>query len=390
MIRQAIALTRVNLQSLPQRWSTALIDVFGVALVVAVFVGMFSTVASYRSILLSNADDSTLLVMKGGVGIENESQLSVDEVGTIETAAKVSDAGALVSPEISRLISVKRQRGQDYVNVALRGVTPAAARIRSKLQLTAGRFVESGKYELLVGQGSQKQFVGLVLGSTLRLADTDWRIVGVFAAGGGAVESEIWADLPVVQSAYRLGNGVHSVRVKTADAQGAAAFEKRMTESSTLGVSVQSESAYYQGSVRRFFTLVGYFAYPLVIVMAIGAVFAGLNTMYGAVAARTREIGTARALGFGATPVAVSVLVESMLLALLGGIIGAAFVYAGLDGLDANTNFFGDVQYAFSFVVSAQLVLQGVLCALGIGLLGGLFPALRAGRMPIVQALSES
>jgi len=389
MIRQAAALTRVNLQSLPQRWSSALIDVFGVACVVAVFVGLFSTVASYRSILLSNTDDSTLLVMKAGAGIENESRLSPDDVGTIETAARASDAGVLVSPEMSRLISVKRQQGKDYVNIALRGVTPVAAQIRSKLKLTTGRFVESGKYELIVGRGSQRQFAGLGLGSTLRLADTDWSIVGVFEADGGAVESEIWADLPVLQSAYRLGSSVHTVRVKTASVQSADAFKKHMKENSTLGVSVQPESAYYQGSVRSFFELVGYFAYPLLIVMAVGAVFAGLNTMYGAVAARTREIGTARALGFGATPIAVSVIAESMLLALLGGLIGVALIYVALDGLDANTNFFGDAQYAFSFVVSADLVTQGVLWALGIGLLGGLFPAVRAGRMPIVNALSE-
>jgi putative ABC transport system permease protein len=389
MIREAAALTKVNLQSLPQRWSGALIDVFGVALVVAVFVGLFSTVSSYRSILVSNADDTTLLVMQSGAGIENESSLSLDEVGTIETAAKASDAGALVSPEMTRLIAVKQQQGGGYVNVALRGVTSSAAPMRSKLKLTSGRFIESGKYELLVGRGGQQQFAGLALGSTLRLADTDWTVVGVFEAGGGAVESEIWADLHVLQSAYRLGSGVQTVRVRTASAASADAFSKRIKDTPTLGVSVQPESGYYKGSVSGFFTLVGYFAWPLLIVMAVGAVFAGLNTMYGAVAARTREIGTARALGFGATPVAFSVIVESMLLALLGGLIGVALVYVALDGLSTNTNFFGDTQYAFRFVVSGDLMAEGLGCALGIGILGGVLPAVRAGRMPIVNALSE-
>ena len=207
--------------------------------VVAVFVGLFSTVTSYRSILLSNADESTLLVMKTGAGVENESSLSADEAGAIETAAKASDSSAIVSPEMSRLISVKRQEGRDYVNVALRGVTSAATRIRSKLRIVDGRFVEPGKYELLVGRGSQRQFMGLQLGSTLRLADTDWDIVGVFEAEGGAVESEVWADLPVLQSAYRLGNGVHSVRVKTGEDPSAAAFIQRLQENPTLGVTAR-------------------------------------------------------------------------------------------------------------------------------------------------------
>ncbi|MEJ1966221.1 MAG: ABC transporter permease [Gammaproteobacteria bacterium] len=163
-----------------------------------------------------------------------------------------------------------------------------------------------------------------------------------------------------------------------------------MKSNSTLGLSVQREADYYQGSVKRLFDIVGYFAYPLLIVMVIGAVFGAVNTMYGAVAARTKEIGTARALGFGATPVALSVIVESLLLALLGSVIGIALIYFALDGMQANTNFLSNTQYAFSFVVSPDVMRQGALCALAIGTLGGLFPALRAGRMPIVRALGES
>ncbi len=390
MIRQAIAMTRMNLLALPQRWGSALIDVFGVACVVAVFVGLFSIVASYRQMLLSNADDSTLLVLKSGANAENESGISKDEADSIETDVKAGDAAALVSAEMSRFISLKRPNASGYVNVALRGVTPQASKVRSRLKLTAGRFIQPGHYELLVGHGAQRQFAGLALGDTLRLADTDWVIVGVFEAGGGAVESEIWTDLPMLQSAFRLGNGVHSVRVKPSSARHAAEFTDRVKANSILGVTVQRENDYYQGSVRGLFDTVKYFAYPLLIVMIVGAVFAALNTMYGAVAARTREIGTARALGFGATPVALSVVVESLLLALLGSVIGIALIYFALDGLQANSNFLRDTQYAFTFVVSPEVMRQGVLWALVIGILGGLFPALRAGRMPVVRALSES
>ena len=390
MIRQAIAMTSMNIQALPQRWGSALVDVFGIACVVGVFVGLFSIVATYREMLLANADDSTLLVAKAGVGAENESSLKKEEADAIETDAKSGDPGALVSPEMSRFISLKRPKASGYVNVALRGATPEAAKIRSKMKITAGRFMQTGRYELLVGRSAQQQFEGLALGDTLRLADTDWQIVGVFEAGGGAAESEIWTDLPMLQSAFRLGNAVHSVRVKPSSVQQAAAFTSRLKANATLGVSAQPENDYYQGSVRNLFGIVRSFAYPLLIVMVIGAVFAGLNTMYGAVAARTREIGTARALGFGSTPVALSVVIESVLLALLGGLLGIAIIYFALDGLQANSNFLSNTQYAFTFVVSPEVMRQGVLWALLIGVVGGLFPAIRAGRMPVVRALSES
>lgn len=390
MIRQAIALTTMNLQALPQRWGSALVDVFGVACVVAVFVGLFSIVASYRQMVVANADDSTLLVLKSSAGGESGSSLTKDEADSIGTDAKAGDAGAIVSPEMSRFISLKRPHATGYVDVALRGVTPEAEKVRSKMKLVSGRFLQTGRYELLVGRGAQQQFEGLGLGYKLRLADTDWEIVGVFEAGGGAVESEIWTDLPMLQSAFRLGNGVHSVRVKPSSTQQGSAFAARLKANATLGVTAMPENDYFAGSVQQLFSVMRAFAYPLLVVMVIGAVFAGINTMYGAVAARTREIGTARALGFGATPVALSVLVESVLLALLGGIAGTALIYFALNGAQANSNFLSDRQYAFTFVVSPDVMRQGVIWALLIGVLGGLFPAIRAGRMAVVRALSES
>jgi putative ABC transport system permease protein len=168
------------------------------------------------------------------------------------------------------------------------------------------------------------------------------------------------------------------------------AFADRLKANSTLGATAQRENDYFQGSVQGLFNVVRLFAYPLLIVMVIGAVFAGINTMYGAVAARTKEIGTARAIGFGATPVALSVVIEAVLLALAGGVLGVALIYFALDGAEATSNFLGDRQYAFKFVVSPEVMRQGVLWALAMGVLGGLLPALRAARMPVVRALSES
>jgi len=390
MIRQTLVMAGLNLRSLPQRLGTAMIDVFGVACVVAVFVGLFSVVASYRSLLVNGSDDATLMVMKAGADAENESQITQAEADAVATAARAADPRVILSPESSRLISVKRPQNHDFVSVALRGVGPAAMGLRSGMHLTAGRRFRSGRYELIVGRASQQQFAGLQVGSSLHLADADWRIVGVFTSTGTGVESEVWGDLGALQSAYGSGSGVSTLRLLPSSAAAAAGIRARLKADPQLGVAVQREQDYFQGSVEGLFSTMRFFAYPVLLVMAIGAIFAGVNTLYGAVAARTREIGVARSIGFGAVPVALGVLAESVLLSLLGGILGVAVIRVALNGMQTNTNFFGDTQFALSMVVPTALMLQGVLWAGLIGLLGGLLPAVRAGRLPIVEALRET
>jgi putative ABC transport system permease protein len=390
MIRQAVVMIGLNLRSLPQRLGSALIDVFGVACVVAVFVGLFSVVASYQSLMRTGGDDAVLMVMKAGAGSENESSIPADDAAAIATAVSAADPKAIVSPESSRLISVKRPQNHDFVTVALRGAGPNAVGLRDGMKLLAGRMFQSGRYELMVGHASQRQFAELQIGHTLHLADADWRIVGIFEAAGTGVESEVWGDLGALQSAYKTGNRVSAVRLRPTGDAGAARIRARLKADPNLGVAVQRERDYFQGSVDGLFNLMRFFAYPVLLVMAIGAMFAALNTMYGAVAARTREIGVARSIGFGAVPVALGVLVESVLLSMAGGILGVALIRLTLNGMQTNTNFLGDTQFAFSLVVPPALMLQGVLWAAVIGLLGGLLPAVRAGRLPIVEALRET
>jgi putative ABC transport system permease protein len=342
MIRQAGVMIGLNLRSLPQRLGSALIDVFGVACVVAVFVGLFAVVASYRSLMLTGGDESVLMVMKSGAGSENESSIPADDAAAIATAVRAADPQAIVSPESSRLISVKRPQNHDFVTVALRGAGSHAVGLRAGMKLIAGRMFQSGRYELMVGHASQKQFAELQIGSTLHLADADWRIVGVFEAAGTGVESEVWADLGSLQSAYKSGNRISTVRLKPTGEAGAAAIRARLKADPNLGVAVQRERDYFQGSVNGMFNLMRFFSYPVLLVMAIGATFAALNTMYGAVAARTREIGVARSIGFGAVPVALGVLAESVLLSVAGGILGVAVIRLTLNGMQTNTNFLGD------------------------------------------------
>ena len=389
MIGQMWTLLRLNLLTLPQRWASAAIDAFGVACIVAVFIGLFSIAASFRSLLMASADNGILMVLKTGPESEDQSHLDRDAAAAVEGLATTIDPHAIVSPESSRSISVKRIRQGDYVDMSVRGVTPAAFRIRSGLKVTTGRAISPGRFELLVGRSSQRQFAGLNVGDKLRLADSDWEIVGVFEDGGGAIESELWADLPVLQAAFRLGPDVHSVRVRPSSSAAAARFEAALKADPNLGAYAIPESQYYERLARDLLGTVRFFSVPLIIIMGIGAIFGALNTMYGAVAARVREIGTARAIGFRAFPVGAAVVGESVLLALAGSVFGAGIIYLALNGSQANTNFLGNTQFAFQFVVPLRLMLEAALGALMIGLLGGLLPAIRAGRMPVSQALNE-
>jgi putative ABC transport system permease protein len=389
MIGQLWTLLRLNLLTLPQRWASAAIDVFGVACIVAVFVGLFSIAASFRSLLMASADDGILMVLKTGQDSEDQSSLDRDTASSVAGLATTGDPQAIVSPESSRSISVNRIGQGDYVDLAIRGVTPAAFRLRSGLKVIAGRAMAPGRFELLAGRSSQRQFTGLNVGDRLRLADADWEIVGVFEDGGGAIESELWADLPVLQSAFRLGPDVHTVRVRSSSSAAAASFQAALKAAPNLGVYAISESQYYQRMARDLLATVRFFALPLLIIMGIGATFGALNTMYGSVAARVREIGTQRAIGFGAFSVGAAVVGESALLALAGSVLGAGIIYLALNNVQANTNFLHNNQFAFQFVVPVSLMLEAVLGALSIGVLGGLFPAIRAGRMPVSQALSE-
>lgn len=389
MMRQMWTLLRLNLMTLPQRWASAAIDAFGVACIVAVFVGLFSIAASFRSLLMASADNSIVMVLKTGQDLEDGSVLDKDTAGSVMSLATASDPQAIVSPESSRSISVKRISQGDFVDLSIRGVTPAAFRIRSGLQVTAGRTIAPGRFELLVGRSSQRQFAGLEVGNKLRLADSEWEIVGVFADGGGAIESELWADLPLLQTAFRLGPDVHSVRVKSSGGGAAAAFQAALKAAPNLAVYALPESQYYQRMAQDLLVTVRLFSVPLLIIMGIGAIFGALNTMYGAVATRVREIGTARAIGFGAFSVGAAVVGESVLLALAGSVFGVVVIYVALNNLQANTNFLGNSQFAFHFSVPPSLMLEAVLGAVAIGLLGGLLPAIRAGRMPVSQALSE-
>jgi putative ABC transport system permease protein len=298
--------------------------------------------------------------------------------------------GSLASAELFVIINLpKRSTGTD-ANVPLRGVEPSAVQVRDKLNIVQGRLFEWGKNEAIVGVGASQQFAGLEVGGKLRVGRYDWPIVGVFSAGGGSAESEIWTDASVLQGAYHRGDSFQSVYVKLTSPDAFTKFKDAITTDPRLNVKVMRQTEYYaeqSTAVTKLITTLGVLIAGL---MALGAVFGALNTMYTAVSARTREIATLRALGFGSGSVVVSVMVEAVVLALVGGGIGAGLAYFAFNGFQTATmNWQSFSQIAFAFQVTPQLLAEGILLATLIGLVGGLFPAIRAARLPIAAALRE-
>jgi putative ABC transport system permease protein len=320
------------------------------------------------------------------------SGLSGDDVRYIAEAPGIArDAeGAMASPELFVIINLpKRSTGMD-ANVPLRGVREQAVDTREGFRVVDGRMFGWGLNEVIVGVGASDQFAGLELGDTIEVGQEQWPVVGLFEAGGGLAEGEIWVDAAVLQPAYRRGNSYQAVYAKLESPEAFTEFKDALTTDPRLNVKPMRESEYLAQQSATITGLVTGLGTAIALVMGLGAIFGALNTMYTAVSTRTREIATLRALGFRSGPVVVSVLVESLVLAAIGGAIGAGIAWLAFDGLRAATlNFSTFSQLTFAFDVSGPLLMRGLIFALIIGLVGGLFPAIRAARQPVATALRE-
>jgi putative ABC transport system permease protein len=390
-LSQVGALLNFNLKSLPQRKGAALAAVFGIAGVVAVLVGVLSIAQGFKRTMTVAGSADTAIVLRSGADSEMTSVLGRDEariIGDAPGVARGADGKPLVSAELFVIVNLpKRSTGTD-ANVPLRGVEPAAFGVRDEVKVTSGRMFEWGRNEVIVGRGALAEFAGLDVGSRLKFGQNEWMVVGLFDAGGGLSESEIWSDGAVLAPAYRRGATYQSLLVKLASAGNFQRFKDTLTADPRLNVKVQRETEYYAEQSRMIILLITGLGGIISTLMAVGAVFGALNTMYTAVASRAREIATLGALGFGASPVVLSILIESMLLAVAGGAIGAGLAWAAFDGYRAATlNWQSFSQVTFAFDVSAPLLLNGIAYALAIGFIGGLFPAIRAARLPVAVAL---
>lgn len=391
-ITQMVSVALFNLRSLPGRKGAALAAAIGIAGVVGVLVGVLAIAEGFRQAMTASGSPDVAVVLRAGADSELTSGLDRDTTRTISDAPGIASSadGPITSSELFVIINLpKRSTGTD-ANVPLRGVEQKAFDVRGNITLLQGRRFETGRNEIMVGAGAARAFAGLDIGNKIKVGQNQWEVVGIFSSKGGIAESEIWTDAAVLQPAYHRDD-FQSVYVRLADPSSFAAFKDNLTTNPKLQVKVVRQTEFYEeqsSQVTKFITTVGFFIAGL---MAIGALFGALNTMYSAVSDRTREISTLRALGFGTSPVIFSVLAESVMLAMLGGLIGAGGAYLLFDGYQASTiNWQTFSQVTFAFRVTPGLLAMAIVFATSIGFIGGLFPAIRAARLPIASGLRES
>lgn len=391
-ISQIFSIALFNLRTLPQRLGSSATAVFGIAGVVAVMVSVLSIAEGILKTMQNSASPENVVVLRSGASSEMMSWVLGDDARVIAEAPGLarSEEGALASPELFVIIPLKKKSTGTDANVPLRGVTRTAPLVRDRFRLVEGRMFEWGRNEVVVGRGAQLEFRGLEIGSSIPVGKEEWPVVGVFEAGGGLAETEIWVDALVLQPAYQRGNSYQAVYAKLESPGAFQEFKDALTSDPRLTVSAVREADYFAEQSAVLYNLITGLGTLIAVIMGLGAVFGALNTMYTAVSARAREIATLRALGFRSGPVVVSVLSESLLLALVGGSIGAVLAWLAFDGFRAATlNWSSFSQVAFAFDVSPSLLVRGVVFACLIGLIGGLFPAVRAARQPVSAALRE-
>lgn len=391
-ISQVASVSVFNVLTLPRRLGSSLTAVLGIAGVVGVMVAVLSIAQGILRAMESSSAPENVIVLRSGASAEMMSALIGDDIRFISEAPGIArnEDGPIASAELFVIIDVKKKSTGTDANVPLRGVTRAAPAVHHDFEVVEGRMFEWGLNEVVVGIGASREFRGLSLGDTIEVAREQWPVVGIFESGGGVSEAEIWVDAAVLQTAYRRGNSYQSVYAKLESPDDFQAFKDALTADARLNVRPMREEDYYAEQSELLYNLVTGLGTLIAVIMGIGAVFGALNTMYTAVAARAREIATLRALGFHSGPVIISVLLESLLLGLVGGAIGAFLAWLAFDGFSAATlNFASFSQITFAFNVSSQLLVQGIVFALVIGFFGGLFPAVRAARMPIADALRE-
>jgi putative ABC transport system permease protein len=388
--RQTASVTAVGISTLRQRLGSSSVIVIGIAGVVGVLVALLAMGEGFQATLASGGRDDTAIVLRGGSVSESQSVLVRDDVDAILQTPGVArdDQGRpLGSAELVVAASLRQKEGGDEANAQLRGVEANAWVLRPGLKIVEGRAFKPGLRELVVGQGAHRQFAGLDVGDEVKLGTQAWKVVGVFASGD-AYDSEVWSDRESVSAAYRRGNSAESVLLRLTSAAAFPTLKAKLASDPRLKVEASTTQDYFAKQSEGIAKVIRYVGITVGLIMGIGAVFGALNCMFAAVAARAREIATLRAIGFRGAPVVVSVMLETMLLALLGGVLGAAIVWLVFNGYTAST-LSGFNQVMFQFRVSPGLIWTGLKWALAIGFLGGFFPALRAARMPVTAALRE-
>jgi putative ABC transport system permease protein len=389
--RQTWSVTQVGLATIPQRLGAASVVILGIAGVVGVLVAVLAMAVGFEATLRQTGDDSTVIVLRAGSQTELNSVVGHDTAELIAQQPQVlrdAKGAPIASPELVVVASLPKKTNGLDANVEIRGVGEHAWELHPNVRISSGRRFTPGLRELIVGKGARAQFAGLDPGSTLRLNGQSWTVVGEFESGD-AHDSEVWGDADVVGSAYRRGSSTTSVTVRLTSPQVLAALKANLAADPRLQVDAKTTRDYYNAQSEDLARLIRILGTVVGAIMAVGAIFGALNSMYAAVAARAREIATLRAIGFRGVPVIVSVLIETMLLALLGGAIGACTAWLIFNNYTASTLGANFSQVVFNFKVSPALMWSGLKWALAIGFVGGLFPAVRAARIAVTAGLRE-
>ena len=391
MLRQALAISAISIRSIPERWAPSLVIVVGLAGVVAVFTALLAMAAGFERTLKATGRADAVLVLRGGSDAELNSAFDRDSTDLIKQEPGIrsgADGKPLAAAELMVIAElVRKDDVGNGANITLRGVEPAGFALRPQLKIIAGRSFTPGLRQLIVGQGVIRQFQGAAIGDMVRMRGSQWTVVGTFASGD-AHDSEMWTDINVARSTFGR-TGSSSVLAALDEPEGLARLKAAVAAEPRLRLDVLREQDYYSGQTKQFRETIGLLAGIVTVIMALGAVFAALNSMYAAVAARGKEIATLRAIGFGGAPVVISVMSEALLLAVAGGVLGAAIAYVLFNGFSVSTLGQNFTQVVFNFTVTPRLVVQGLVIAVLVGMIGGFLPALRAARLPVTRSLRE-
>jgi putative ABC transport system permease protein len=388
MFSQIAAVTSINLRSIPQRWGMSLATILSIALVVGVLLGFLAMANGFRATVSGTGSESIAVLLRSGSQAELNSGFGRDTVRLIETApgvARDADGNAILSAELYVITDATKRSTGNEASLSLRGVDDMAPRLRENFQMVEGRMFAEGSNEIVVGEGVIREFSGFDLNSTIRMGPNEWRIVGIFSTGGSVFDSEIWADIGTVQNLYNRGASYQSIRVQLDGENGLAELQAYVENEPRLDLDVETEKEFFAQSAGGLSNLIMYLGWPLAVIMAVGALAGAWNAMYASVDSRVREIATLRTLGFSGFAAFVGTLVESLSLAFIGGLVGALITYFVFDGVSASTMGGSFTQVVFSFAVTIQSVVSGVILALVVGLFGGFFPALRASRVPLLE-----
>lgn len=390
MFAQIAAVTAMSLRSSGQRLGLSIATVLTIAVVVAVLLFFQAMYQGFQKTVQGTGADDIAIVLRTGSETELNSVLGREVQQLIEAAPGLaqSEDGPLVSAELYVIVDGKKPGSSENYNLPLRGIGPNGQKVRA-IDIVEGRMFDPGTTELVVGRSLQSQFVGFTLGNRLRFGQSEWTVVGVFEADGSVFESELWADARTVQTLFNRSSGVQSIRLKLADPAALDEVRAYAEADKRLSVDIESERGYFTEQNSLAGQLIQLVGYPVAFAMALGSLAGALNAMYTAVAGRRREIATLRAIGFNGFSAFVGTLAESLMLALLGGFLGAGAAFLLFDGLTTSTLGSGFTQVVFQFELDPRLFLNGLALALAIGLIGGTLPAFRAARIPLVAAFRD-